>query len=115
MGALNTTVHVKDPNGGFAAFGPGDEVPEWAARQMGAHCFEDGVHPYADEPEADEAVGESEPENERPTVEIPAKAGPKASKDAWVDYANSLGVDVAGCGTRDEVIAAVADAGHPVE
>jgi hypothetical protein len=46
MGRLVSYVHVEGPDG-MVAFGPDDEVPEWAARKMGAHCFEDGEHPYA--------------------------------------------------------------------
>lgn len=31
---LLTTVHVEDENGEFQAFGPGDELPEWAEKKI---------------------------------------------------------------------------------
>ena len=45
----------------------------------------------------------------------PPKAGPKSSKDVWAAYATANGVDVSGCGSRDEMIAALTDAGIPTE
>jgi len=103
MSKLVSYVHMEGPSG-LVAFGPDDDVPEWAARKMGAHCFEDGEHPFPDEPE--------EPsDSDGP----PAKAGPKSSKEAWAAYAEQVGVDVSGAGSRDEIITAVSAAGHPVE
>lgn len=49
------TVWVKPKNGGseMVAFAEGDDVPDWAAKQMGDHCFEgsdeDGDKGYADQ------------------------------------------------------------------
>lgn len=109
MAGLVGYVHVEGPNG-MTAFGPGDEVPEWAARKMGAHCFEDGEHPYPEDPEP------VQPPADPPTpVGAPPKAGPGSTKDAWTAYAAALEVDITACGTRDEIVAAVAEAGHPVE
>ena len=104
MSKLVNYVYVTGPDG-VEWFGPDDDVPEWAARKMGAHCFEDGEHPYPDEPAAESDVQDVPP----------PKAGPKSSKEAWAVYAEQVGVDVSGCGSRDEIIAAVSDAGHPVE
>lgn len=49
------TVWVRPKNGGIemVAFAEGDEVPDWAAEQMGDHCFDaddaadDEVKPYS--------------------------------------------------------------------
>lgn len=106
MAALVGTVLVHDGDKAHW-FGPSDQVPEWALRKMGTHCFEDGEHPLA---------GAPEPDIEPPAPPaVPAKAGPNSSKDAWAAYAQALEVDITACGTRDAIIAAVADAGHPVE
>ena len=44
----------------------------------------------------------------------PPKAGPGSSRDAWADYAASVGVTVDDDATRDDIIAAIEsdDAGH---
>lgn len=105
MAKLVSYVHVVHPDTAEpVAFGPDDEVPEWAARQMGAHCFDDGVHPYIDE---------SDPE--RPEGTPPPKAGPGSSKDAWSLYAIEQNVDVPGDASRDAIIAALAEAGIAVD
>ena len=36
---LVSTVWVKDENSNPVSFAPGDDVPEWARKQMGDHCF----------------------------------------------------------------------------
>jgi hypothetical protein len=46
MAKLNTHVYLLD-NGETKGFGPDDELPEHIARQIGAHAFEGGVHPFA--------------------------------------------------------------------
>lgn len=44
MADLVSTVWVTDPKDNQpTAFAPGDEVPEWARKQMGDHCFTDGA------------------------------------------------------------------------
>ncbi len=50
MANLITYVHVYNAEGESETFGPDDKdpLPQWAAEQMGAHCFEDGKHPYPD-------------------------------------------------------------------
>lgn len=45
----------------------------------------------------------------------PPQSGKGSGRDAWVVYAESKGVAVSDDATRDDVIAAVSDAGHPVE
>lgn len=46
---------------------------------------------------------------------IPAKAGPGSGKAAWRGYAESLGVDAPESVDRDDLIKAIAAAGHPTE
>lgn len=104
MSALISTVWVhNDEKGepGASSFGPEDEVPEWAARQMGAHCFEGGVHPYGDAESADDGA-------------IPRKAGKGSSLEAWQKYAKANDFEV-GDASRDEIIAALEADGIPTE
>jgi hypothetical protein len=101
-GKLVSYVHVADERGTFAAFGPDDEVPEWAARKMGAHCFEGGVHPLADEKES-------------PSDTPPPKAGAGSSKEAWASYAAGKGVEVEDGASRDQILEALDAAGVPTE
>jgi hypothetical protein len=97
---LVSYVHVTHPEQGLpVAFGPDDDLPDWAAEQMGAHCFEGGVHPHADRPE-----GTPPPRN-----------GPGSSKDAWAEYAIEKDVEVPPDASREQIIAALADAGIPVD
>lgn len=107
MGGLAYTVHVVDDKGRFVAFGPGDDVPEWAAKQMGAHCFEDGEHPY---PDAGKPV-----DQQREAGTPPPKAGKGSGTAEWAAYAAEQGVDVPEDATRDAIVQAVADAGKPVD
>lgn len=109
MGALIATIHVHEiPTGEDKhIFSPGDDVPEWAARQMGAHCFEDGDHPFPD----GGATGGKEREAGTP----PPKAGHGSSAKAWAEYAAEQGVVVPEGANRDAIVAALVDAGKPVD
>lgn len=121
MGALNTTVHVHDvpfsTNGDVkTVFGPGDDVPDWALAQMGPHCFEDGEHP---KPElltgknAEAAAAAAPPADREPGTPPPMK-GTGSGRDNWAAYADEVDVQAKGL-KRDEIIAAISAAGHPVE
>lgn len=93
---LNTTVIVQPKPGsgdaGFLVLGPDDDVPEWAADQIGDHAWE-----------ADDTAGP------------PPKAGKGSSKEAWVEYATAHGVELDPEATRDAIIAALEAAGIPTE
>jgi hypothetical protein len=106
VGALIATVHVHEVPQGESqrVFSPGDDVPEWAARQMGAHCFEDGEHPY---PEVES--------QDRPAGTPPAKAGRGSGRDNWIAYAAEQGVEIPDGANRDAIIQAIVDAGKPVD
>lgn len=92
MARLVSYVHVFDDEGEPHAFGPDDDVPEWAAAKMGPHCFET---------DADAVEG----------VE-PPRAGKGSGRDAWAEFASTKGVDVEADASRDEIIAQLADAGY---
>jgi hypothetical protein len=91
---LKTFVHIPDDQGGYAIFGPDDEVPAWAAERVGDHVWED------------DAADSDGP---------PPKAGKGSSADAWVAYAQDNGVDVDADAKRDDIIAALEAAGVPTE
>lgn len=89
---LVATVVLRDPVT-FApvAFGPGDDVPDWAAVLI--------TNPEAWEGEADVSPS--------PPVGEPPRAGRGASAKAWRKFAESVGVVVPEGASREEIIAAV--------
>lgn len=108
MGALTTTVHVPDNDGGYTIFGPDDDLPDWAAARIGAHAFEDGDHPL---PDSDYPGKPVSVEIERAPGSVPARKGPGSSRDAWADFANEKGQEVAAGASRDDIIAGLLAAG----
>lgn len=115
---IATTVLPARGGGGFVTFGPDHEteVPEWAAKQMGAHMFENGEHPFPDSnyPGKEEADS-TNVDPEREPGAIPPKSGKGSGRDNWAAYANDVDVDIPAEATRDEIIAAIETAGKPTE
>lgn len=105
-------VHVLNERGTPEVFGPDDELPDWAVRQMGPHLFEDGKHPTGDYPGAEVR---SRADTDREPGAIPPKGGPGSGRDAWASYANDVDVDVPSGASRDDIIAALEAAGKPTE
>lgn len=100
MGArLAVNVVVLGPSGEPRAFLEGDTVPDWAADQIGPHCFEDGD-------DAEEASAEGTP---------PPKSGRGSSVEAWAAYADAHDVTVDDDAKREDIIAACEAAGVPTE
>jgi hypothetical protein len=98
MARLNVHVHVQKDDGTHEIFGPDDEVPGWAITQIKNPNVWDEA-PTGDE--SDEQSGE-----------IPPKAGPGASQQAWADYAASKGVEVHPDWKRDDIVAELEKLGH---
>ncbi len=48
---LISTVWVRDENSYPVMFQPGDTIPDWARKQMGAHCFTQDAGTEHDEPQ----------------------------------------------------------------
>lgn len=92
-------VHLHDKDGKLHSFLPGQQVPAWAEKRLGEHCFEDG-----DGVDDDKTVGAA----------IPPQSGRGAARDKWAVYAEGHGVDVEGL-TQREIIAACQEAGVAVE
>lgn len=89
-------VYVSDDAGVVHCFLPGDEVPSWAAKTMGPHCFE-GI------------------EDDQEPSGPPPKAGKGSGEPAWRAYAEAQGIDVSQADGRDDIIDTLESAGVPVE
>ena len=62
MPKFSTNVALMDPEYKPANFGPGDDVPEWALDQVGAHVLE--AEEASDSDESDDKADESEDQGE---------------------------------------------------
>lgn len=92
---LVSYVHVFDDAGEPHAFGPDDDVPQWALAKMGEHCFVQD-----DESDTDEDI-EGEP----------PRSGKGSGAAAWAKFATANGVDVPEGASREEIIGLLTDAG----
>jgi len=101
--SLLTHVHVYDERGETHVFGPDDEVPEWAARKMGAHVFADDKHPFPDDADGDG-------ETDRVYGSEPARSGKGSGRDAWAAFAAEKDHPVDADAGRDQIIAELVDA-----
>lgn len=92
---LISTVYVLDEHDAPHAFGPGDVVPAWAAEKI--------TNPDV---WASPDVGDGG----APGVPVdgePPRNGKGSGLVAWIEYAESIGVDVDEDASRDDVIASV--------
>ena len=98
---LRTFVHVQDKQHQAHVFGPDDELPGWAAKRI--------TNPKAWE---DDGQGdEQDAEPAEPTDGEPPRSGRGSGRDVWAAYASEQGVAVSDDATRDDIIAALVDAG----
>lgn len=145
MGAprLSTFVHVvemvtndqgKQEPGRSGVFGPGDSLPDWAVAAISNPDVWDGDPPARPE---SSASGESrEQKRARLLAQLaelgdddgadgggsgkgtdgpPPKGGPGSGAPAWREYAASKQVEVPADASREDVIAALDEAGVPTE
>lgn len=102
---LAAYVHVVDSDARRSvAFGPDDDVPSWAAKQITNPKAWAGSDTETPEPTADATAGEP-----------PPKAGRGSNREAWVAYAQASGVQVDDDASRDDVVAALDAAGVRTE
>jgi hypothetical protein len=99
MARLATHVHVQDDQGQNHVFGPGDDVPDWAAKAI------TNPNAWADKPAKQEPNGGQAPAGE------PPRGGAGSGRDAWAAYAAEKGVTVPDDASRDDIIAALVEAG----
>ncbi|MCB1287417.1 MAG: hypothetical protein KDB47_06920 [Mycobacterium sp.] len=103
-------VHLTDEAGVLRSFLPGQEVPDWAAAQLGPHCFPPGQGGAGPTPAA-----VPEPVGGDTAAGPPPRSGKGSSESAWRRYADEHGVDVTSLEGRDDIIAACQEAGIAVE
>lgn len=118
MGAwkLNTYVHVVEPGGEgrSATFGPADDLPDWAVEAITNPDVWDGPAPEAP-PVKSESQADPKPNENSAAGSPPPKGGAGSGAQAWREYAASKGVVVADDATREDIIAALTEAGVPTE
>lgn len=136
---LATYVHVADEHDAMHVFGPDDTVPDWAAKKIvNPKAWQGGKAPTSAEDPTDElvrlraklaeleaglaAAQEGHALPVRVLAGVPAQAdgpppkgGAGSGAPAWREYAASKGVEVAEDASREDVIAALTDAGIPTE
>ncbi len=139
MARLNNFVHIKHPETGQAhVFGPADPVPAWAQAAI-TNPKAWAIAPEQPAPAA--AKAPSAPTTAKPAVKPveaaasavavndvaandgggddsakpkpPPKSGAGSGKEAWSAYATSLGAEVKPEATREDIIAAIEQAGFP--
>jgi hypothetical protein len=128
MPRLRTTVHVTDENGATRIFEAGQDVPDWAATQItNPDVWEGELPPHlqgeqdpSQPPETPSApVGAMPPHAQGTPVAAqsetgsgePPRSGKGSGKEAWAAYADSLGVDVPGDASRDDIVAHLVERG----
>ncbi|WP_052336144.1 hypothetical protein [Mycobacterium canetti] len=103
------TVYLRDEDGTVHTFLPGVDVPAWAAKQMGDHCF--AAHATQPQPHKEHHSAPSSGGGVGP----PPRAGAGSGRDAWAAYAQANGVGVDDDWKRDQIISACEQAGVAVE
>lgn len=127
------SVYVQDAQGETHCFLPGDEVPAWAAKLMGPHCFATGDESAAgqdddvdddqpddhdddvadDQPGDDQADDQDAPDDDESGP--PPRSGRGSGESEWRKYAERHGLDTTEIEGRDALIAACDANGIPVE
>lgn len=102
-------VHVRDTSGELHSFLPGDDVPGWAEKLLGEHCFATGDAEVA----AADGGGEGSPSGGGD--EPPPLAGPGSGRDHWAAYAREHHVAFDDDDKRDQIVDACREAGVRVE
>lgn len=95
---LTKHVALFDESGVLQQFGPGDTPPEWACKRI-----------------TNPAVWDQPAKAAQVVDGPPPRAGKGSGEDKWRAYAESVGVDVSAAEGRDDIIAALQEAGVPVE
>lgn len=103
---LNSYVHVQDETGGYAVFGPDDDVPEEMASKIGDHAWVTDSDDVDDDGIDDRAAGE-----------VPPRGGKGSGQPEWLSFARENGIDVEDDEDRADIIRKCEEAGlvEPVE
>jgi hypothetical protein len=108
MAGLVTYVSLRDSAGSVVSFGPGDDVPGWAKKQITNPRVWDDFDPDAERAEQP-AVGTGGGGDEPPPL-----GGPGSGRDLWAAYAAGK-VEVADDWKRDDIVDALKAKGFRVE
>lgn len=111
MARLTTTVFVVDPDGRDRPFGPGEDLPDWAAEQITNPDVWDGDLPAHLQEGSQEPGEQKPPEKDAQVGEEPPRSGKGSSVAAWKAYAASRGVTVEEDATRERIIDLIAERG----
>ncbi|WP_125512874.1 hypothetical protein [Streptomyces sp. WAC 01529] len=98
-------VHVRDLAGRTVVFGPGDDVPTWARKQIANPKAWGAAEP------ADSSHAELPSPAGAGDVEAPPRSGKGSGVEAWRAFAERKGVDVDQGASAKDVIAACEAAG----
>ncbi|MFI1607848.1 hypothetical protein ACH4YN_38040 [Streptomyces griseofuscus] len=99
-------VHVRDVGGRTVAYGPGEDVPAWARKQI------TNPKAWGDVESAEPSQVEApSPAGTGGDLEAPPRAGKGSGVEAWRDFASRKGVDVDQDASREQIIAACEAAG----
>jgi hypothetical protein len=103
---LAAHVHVRDLGGRTVAYGPGDDVPAWARKQIS------NPKAWGDVESAEPSQAETPPPaGTGDELAAPPRAGKGSGVDAWRTFAERKGVDVDQDASREQIIAACESAG----
>jgi hypothetical protein len=113
MPRLRTTVHVVDLEGRTRAFGPGEDLPDWAAEQITNPDVWEGELPahLNAEGEPQPRVATPAPATPASQMQEPPRSGKGSGRDAWAAYAASHGVEVEEAASRDDIVDALSERG----
>lgn len=124
MARLAKAVSVRGRKGDVL-FLPGQDVPEWAQKLItNPHVWASDEQDEQDSPEADDVEPDEvddtddqyddvEEDDSESTVAppVPPKSGTGSGRDAWAAYASAYSVDVTDDMSRDDIFAALDEAG----
>lgn len=96
---------VRDDDGITHSFGPGSDVPDWAAKRITNPKLWDGDEATDSDDGGDPAgAGDGGGDGGKNLPEPPPKGGKGSGEDKWREYAAAAGVDVSDAQDRDDII-----------
>lgn len=101
MARLSTHVHVHGP-GGTVAFGPSDEVPEWARQRITNPAVWADAPPRGAAPDPAQA-----PAADAGAPPRPPEHGKGATRKAWAAYAEAQGYEIDDDATKADIVEAI--------
>lgn len=127
---LNSIVHAHREDGSSQAFGPGDDVPAWAAKQITNPAVWDGAAPKTEDapppppPPSGEGTGGGDPgagdgggdsgsgdqgPGDQPPVQLPAGLDAESTLKELREYAKANSINLRGATSKEDVLAAIAN------